>query len=423
MSDNSRVSRVKVVTALVGLIGAGIASVALYHHVVQTGGFATQPSFCNISQHINCDKVSASEWSSFFGVPVASYGIFFFLSLSALLMVSGERRLVSTRTALAVSLVGGVIASLSSVALFLISEFVIGALCLICLGLYLVSFLVLGIVWGGSFWGEFGRGFGEGSRALAGFVVSVVGRGRGAREARLGAVGLVVFGGVCVYLPHAIHDVLAANRPPVVANDPVSMWRSAPQVEIRSTIGTGSFDDFVKGDPEAPIEIVEFADIECPACRALYGGMKSLLTRFEGKYRFIFRHYPLDAQCNPLITREMHRSACLGAFFTRCAAEQGKFWEALDLVFTDPIFEDEPLSSDVRDFLITKGADALTLDRDAVKECLDSGRYQRKISEDIEEGTRLGLKGTPSVWINGRKVDRPSVGALEMILRDAERSR
>jgi protein-disulfide isomerase/uncharacterized membrane protein len=401
-------------------MGVAISGVALYEHVVYSEGLATGPSFCNISQHINCEAVNASEWSTVFGIPIASYGIFFHVSLLALLIVVTCGSAIPTAAALSVILVGGMVASISSIGLFALSEFVIGALCLLCIGLYLINFAIFGVTWCGAFRGKVVAGLADGVRALGYFLRCILLGGEGSGLARLAVIALTALACFCVYLPNAIYSIVASSasatniEPGNGSIDPVKAWQAEQPIVINSKIG-GAFGDYAKGTPSAPIQIVEFADFECPGCRHLYVALQTLLARFEGKYHLVFRNYPLDQSCNPSIKHEFHRYACLAAMFTRCAGEQGKFWEALDIAFTDPILASEAPVAQVQDTLVTRATESLSLDREAMAECVASGRYLSTVHADIAAGDAAGLEGTPALWVNGKLVRRPSIDTLEKI--------
>lgn len=425
MNNPSKLVSARLMAMLLCLVGVAISCVALYEHVVYTGGLATGPSFCNISRHVNCEAVNASAWSTFLGVPIASYGVFFYLSLFGLLLISGPARRVQPYSALAVAWLGSVSAVGISVVLFGVSEFIIGALCLICLGLYVVNFLLWLVLWRGVTRGSAARSLRDGVMVLLGFVKTVFTGGSQATFARLGAIALVAFAAVCVYLPYGVHAVLSAtmsqepNQSGTTSSkqDPFEAWQTQTPISIPSNTTGGTFRDYDEGEVSAPIQIVEFADFECPGCRRLYVALKDILKQYEGKYHLTFRNYPLDQECNPKITREFHRNACLAAYFTRCAGEQGKFWEALDLVFTDPILEDRNASGKVKEFLLTKGAASLSLDSEAMVECIASGRYRAKLQDDIKEGDKAGLTSTPSLWINGKKVEHPTRDVVAKVLQ------
>jgi protein-disulfide isomerase/uncharacterized membrane protein len=400
-------------------LGLLLSAVALYEHVIYSRGLATGPSFCNISSRINCEAVNASEWSVFFGLPIASYGLFFYSSLLGLLTVARKRDDAAAAATSAVIFLASFMASLVSVVLFAISHFIIGALCLLCIGLYVVNFLMLGTLWFGAFRGGAISGLVAGAQALRSFVRSAF--SAGGSPARKGLIGIVVVALVSVLAPAAVYSVASRNRPTSAkqpTEEAVARWKAQRVVSVQSDFSGGAFSEYSIGAADAPIQIVEFADFECPGCRVLYARMHEVLKKYEGKYRFVFRNYPLDQECNPSIKKEFHRYACLAASFTRCAGEQGRFWQALDFVFTDPVMTDERTTLDVRGFLLEQASQTLGLDGQAMDECVASRRYYQKLQRDIEEGNRVGLQSTPSVWINGKQVERPTIDTIEGIFQD-----
>lgn len=408
--------------SLLAFLGLLISLVALYEHIIYSSGLATGPSFCNLSQHINCEAVNASEWSTFLGVPIAAYGVFFYTAILVALVFTVVSQRVSKRAVVAVIFLGSSVASITSLILFGISEFLIGALCLLCIGLYLINFLLCGFLWRVCYRGRVVEGLQEGAECLIRFPMLLFRRSDARGLSWMAALVLGIIAVGSLYLPGlvywaAVYAQLNYQLFDTTASvDPVLVWRQEPQISIESKSG-GAFGDYDKGDPAAPVQIVEFADFECPGCRRLYAGLHELLERHSGGYHLIFRNYPLDNECNPNIKQEFHKNACLAAFFTRCAGEQGRFWEAFDLVFTDPIISGDSASAVVREFFLTKGAESLSLDKVALEECLSSNRYMEKIQSDIKAGDDIGLEATPSVWINGKRVPYPSVDAIEKIIQ------
>ena len=188
-------------------------------------------------------------------------------------------------------------------------------------------------------------------------------------------------------------------------------WKRSPVITFDLDIAGGVFGDYYLGSSSAPIQIVEFADYECPACRRMYRSMKQVLQGYEGKYLFVFKNYPLDKSCNPSMTREAHKYACTAAYFSRCAGEQGKFWESMEILFLRDADQGE-LS---RDSLTSEGSKELSLDEDAVVECLRTERYRERILRDIHDGERANLQGTPSIWVNGKAVNNPTPEVLRAI--------
>lgn len=142
--------------------------------------------------------------------------------------------------------------------------------------------------------------------------------------------------------------------------------------------------DRVKGNPNAPITIVEFSDFQCPFCKRAEPTLNELLAKYEGKVRLAYRDFPLS---------QIHPQAQKAAEASRCAGEQGKFWEYHDVLFADQAKLD-PQS-------LTEHAKSLKLDEKSFEECLNSGKYTAAVGKDLEEGKQAGVSGTPAFFING----------------------
>jgi protein-disulfide isomerase/copper chaperone CopZ len=149
--------------------------------------------------------------------------------------------------------------------------------------------------------------------------------------------------------------------------------------------------DHVRGDFNAPITLVEFSDFECPFCARHYPTLKKILEDYKGKVRLVYKHFPLS----------FHPNAQKAAEASECAAEQGKFWE-----YHDKLFENFQNGYSLEKF--KQWAKELGLDTTKFNDCLDSGKYAQKVKNDYQEGLQKGVKGTPSVFVNGELV----VGAV-----------
>ncbi len=137
-----------------------------------------------------------------------------------------------------------------------------------------------------------------------------------------------------------------------------------------------------QGPNNAQVSLVEFADYECPYCQKVAPDVKKLAADFSGKVSFAFKDFPLP----------MHSRAEKAAEAARCASEQNKFWE-----FHDELFHSKELDVDQ----LKAQARALKLDSEQFDKCLDSGAAAAAVDRDRKEGTRLGINGTPSFFING----------------------
>lgn len=416
MTDVShKIKQARIATIVLSLCGIALSYIALVQHVVYANGFASGPSFCHINEHFNCEAVNASEWSVIFGIPVASYGLFFYtLILLGSLVASTSGRVLSLASWSSIVLLLSGFASLISVALFAVSEIFIGSLCLMCIGLYLVNFLTFGCAWRAGWVGRVGEGIRSGvgeAWRLIGITVGIIRAlpPTGAWALRATACVAIFTALVSVVLPNFLYQVFAAQR--IAPKDPLKEWRDAQVARIELNLQGGAFGDYSLGDPTAPIQIVEFADYECPACKMMNGLMKRLLESYKRNYFFVFKNYPLDQSCNPEMDHPLHKFACTAAFFSRCAGEQGKFWEANTILFLRDADQGE-LSEES---LITEGSKEVGVNGDAMRECMSSGRYREVMSRDIKAGATAGLFGTPSVWVNGKLVSQPSQRTFEVI--------
>jgi len=140
----------------------------------------------------------------------------------------------------------------------------------------------------------------------------------------------------------------------------------------------------LRGDPKAPVTIVEFADFSCPYCRKAEATLDELVAKYPGKIKIGYRDFPL---------RQLHPNAQLAAEASRCAGEQGKYWEYHDLLFAG---QDKQTRAD-----LVADAASLKLDTQQFDTCLSSGKYKPQIEQDVELATRAGLVDTPGFFVDG----------------------
>lgn len=140
-----------------------------------------------------------------------------------------------------------------------------------------------------------------------------------------------------------------------------------------------------KGSPQAPVTIVKFEDFHCPFCRRAQATQARLLSRYGKKIKLVHRDFPSDT-LHP-DARNAHEAA-------RCANEQGKFWEYHDLLYTNA---PKARPEDLRAY-----AKQVGLKVPRFKQCLTSGKYKGPVQKDVDEGTRLGITGAPTFFVNGR---------------------
>ncbi|MGD8868358.1 MAG: DsbA family protein [Gemmatimonadales bacterium] len=137
------------------------------------------------------------------------------------------------------------------------------------------------------------------------------------------------------------------------------------------------------GPEDAPVTLVEFSDFECPYCGRFYRTLKQLREAYADELRVVYRQFPINT----------HPNAYRAAQASLCAHEQGRFWEMHDAMFEDQDHLDaEPLN---------EKAERIGLDMEQFAGCLESGRHDEQIERDMREAQRLGVTGTPAIFVNG----------------------
>jgi protein-disulfide isomerase len=167
------------------------------------------------------------------------------------------------------------------------------------------------------------------------------------------------------------------------AQTPVQVHLKAPEpvrVQIDPTQG------YARGPQDAPVSIVEFSDFRCPFCKEVVPKLKQLAAQYPDRVRWVFRDFPIPG---------LHPDAPLAHEAARCAGEQGKFWPYHDLLFQKGPKTPQELKATAGEV----GLDVTKLDA-----CLASGKYVAAVKKDMDEGSRLGVSGTPAFFINGRMV-------------------
>lgn len=155
------------------------------------------------------------------------------------------------------------------------------------------------------------------------------------------------------------------------------------------------------GNANAPVTIVAFTDYQCPSCAAMHPTLERLVTEFGDKVRLVTRDFPLS----------QHTEALKAAEAAEAAREQGKYWEYIHILLRNQ----SALTVDK-----LKGyATELALDRTRFDSALDSGKFSESVQRDLEEGMKLGINGTPTIFVNGRRVSAKSYEELKATVQAA----
>jgi protein-disulfide isomerase len=162
------------------------------------------------------------------------------------------------------------------------------------------------------------------------------------------------------------------------AKTAVKLMLEPPRLTVKAT------DSPARGPSNAPIEIIEFSDFQCPYCQRATPTVKEVLDTYGSRVRLVYRNYPLPN----------HPNAKPAAEAAQCANEQGKFWPYHDRLFAAP--------GKLGDADLKQSAAELGLDTGTFNACFDGHKYQNAVEADVQAGNAVGVSGTPAFFINGR---------------------
>ena len=167
------------------------------------------------------------------------------------------------------------------------------------------------------------------------------------------------------------------------------------------------------GPADAKVTVVEFLDPECESCAAFAPQVKALLKEYEGRVRFVARYMPL------------HRNAKLAAQYTEAAGEQGKYWEFQEKLFAMQGEWGEKHGPDAHaaptapvSTLFEKYGKEIGLDPQKLNAAAGNPEYANKAERDLNDGRALGVRGTPTFFVNGRKLARLSMQDLRALINE-----
>ena len=147
------------------------------------------------------------------------------------------------------------------------------------------------------------------------------------------------------------------------------------------------------GNPDAPVTVVEFADFQCPFCGRFYSSTaKSIISSYvkNGQVKFVYHDFAFLGQ-----------ESNWAAEASRCAGDQGKFWQYHDYLFEHQ--NGENAGSFTKDHLKSFALE-LGLNGNQFNDCVDSGKHAQDVANDTETGRKFGVSGTPTSFVNGKEI-------------------
>lgn len=168
-------------------------------------------------------------------------------------------------------------------------------------------------------------------------------------------------------------------------------------------------DDWIKGQKDSKVTLVEYSDFQCPACRAWEPQITKIMSEFGAHISLVYRNFPL---------RQVHLNSQISAQAAEAAGMQGKFWEMHALLFENQSIWSPQPSDAVKD-TFADYAKQLGLDVDQFKKDLTSDKAASNVNEDFDSGTASGVDSTPTFFLNNKEIKPQSNDEFRQLIRDA----
>jgi len=360
-----------------GALGLGASSISSYvHYKLLTE--ASYTSFCDVNATVSCTQAYLSRYGSFWGVPVALAGVFFFVLLLLIAGVAGKDKSPARDSAPAY------IFALSTMGLAFVlylgwaSYVQLKTFCILCAITY-VAVIGIFLVSGGATtipMTTLPRRARRDLRSLVSSPVALV----------ILLMFLVGAGSVLAFFPReAAAPPQAAALPPLTDQQRAELaawWNVQPKMDVPI--------------PNAgeKVQIVVFSDFQCPHCRTAHESYRGVVARrtADGRVRFLLKHFPLEVECNPAAPGS-HTASCEAAAAVVEARPLGNAEKMTDWLFSNQIT------------LTPSSVRQAASDIGGIKDF--NGGYGAALTEvrgDAAMGAKLGVSSTPTIFINGRKL-------------------
>ena len=331
-------------------------------------------SFCAISKSINCDTVAQSPWSILFGIPVAWWGVLFYLFFLLILLTESKYNLSAWRGWLLVMSISSAV----TLGLAIIAVWKIKSLCLVCLATYIVTFGLTYICWLGQ--RRCKEAFAKGAaNVTAAFNLKDALRNYSVAAGVFSISLLLVFG-----LMPRYWLLSAAETAADISNLPHGLTEDGhPWIGAEKPLMT----------------ITQFSDYQCFQCSKMYFLLRNFLAAHPKTLRLVHRHYPLDHEVNPVVVPEpFHEGSGKLAKVAILAAMRDKFWQTNDLLYAIVHRKGDKAKT----ISLKEIADKTGLNINELAAALTHPAISAKLRQDIRDGMKLKITGTPAFLIDGQ---------------------
>jgi uncharacterized membrane protein len=356
-------------------LAASLTSSYVHYNLLVDRSFS---SLCDVNATVSCTQAYLSPYGSFLGVPVALAGVFFFAAILGITALSGRKTPQAGESAPAYVFALSTVGLAFALYLAYASFFILRAVCIVCVGTY-VSVIAIFLISAAATsipMTTLPKRLGRDLRTMAGSPAALA-------IAAVFAVGAVTVN--AVFPKEQAAAQAPAELPPLTDQqkaDLVKWWDVQPRMDVPVP------NDGVK------VLMVKFNDYQCPACGQTYRAYAALIDKWTktGQFKFVSKHFPLDAKCNGGFT--LHPAACEAAAAVVMARRKG-----------------DGSAEKLEDWFFThQGPPLLTPDqvKAAARDVGGIPDFEAKYASAIIEvkneagmGGMLGIKSTPTFFING----------------------
>lgn len=363
------------ILALFGLILS--VKLACIYYVANYEKYALS-SFCSINDFIDCDGAAKSSVSQFWGIPLAYWGIMFYITVLFMTFVDRLKKikilgfLEVFKNPYSYIAFLGTIAFACSMILAGLSLFKIHKLCILCFITYFTDLVIAVIAASGSF-----------KNLVKDFKTTFVDFIEGAKKYTktfivllILAVSFFAYSGITYnFVPH------------VKKQKSILKYR---KIKFNPYRVKGN----VLGAQKADVVIELYSDYVCPLCY-IHNIMLHQAAKEFSNVRINHHNYPFDKECNPYISVNMHPNACFMARGAIAARNQGNYWEMSSL-----LYENQPQNMDE----MLKLADQLGFNRDKFLGDFESKNTSKEIENELEKAVDLEIDSTPTMFVNGEEI-------------------
>lgn len=386
------------------LVAMVVCGYLLHYHFAIISGKFPEYDLCSAIFAKSCMISLISNFSTFFDVPLGGWGIIYLSIIFCLLILNhifnNRESDEIIQVAFWISFLGALI-SLFYLILMLVIPTLFCPYCTIFHFLNFILFLWLKRIIGKSF-----------KQLMQGLIKSIgimfLGKSLPEHFNKLKwlAFLLPVFTGLSIYQwIHIQNQNLIIGK--ITNYDPleeIENFEKSQTFDIQS-----SSEDPVLGALDAQISLVVFSDFQCSVCNMFSSNFKDLINSNKEHLNIRFKYFPLSSYCNSMLENNLHPMSCEAAWACESARMQGRFWEYHDLLFSRG-----PLKNEKDLFQI---ASLLSLDMAKFNVDYHSEICRNEINKDIEEGIRLNIDGTPTAFLNGKKLTNLSEKDINFLIK------